>query len=89
MLPQSFQPYIGYIEEMALLMYEALRNDVDEKIYYAHSIADDEYSGKIAPAASELIARLAQYANSVYPLPDAVNKRLRELYYFDEPSYIR
>ena len=74
---------------MTLLTYEALRNDVDEKIYYAHSIADDEYSGKIAPAASELIARLAQYVNSVYPLPDAVNKRLRELYYFDEPSYIR
>ena len=59
MLPQSFQPYVGYIEEMVLLMYEALRNDVDEKIWYAHSIADDEYLDKIAPAASELIARLA------------------------------
>lgn len=70
-------------------MYEALRNDVDEKIWDAHRIADDEYLDKIAPAASELIARLAQYVNSVYPLPDAVNKRLRELYYFDEPSYIR
>ena len=74
---------------MVLLMYEALSNDVDEKIWYAHSIADDEYLDRIAPAASELITRLAQYANSVYPLPDAVNKRLRELYYFDEPSYIR
>ena len=89
MLPQSFQPYVGYIEEMVSLMYEALRNDVDEKIWDAHRIADDEYLDKIAPAASELIARLAQYVNSVYPLPDAVNKRLRELYYFDEPSYIR
>ena len=36
---------------MVLLMYEALRNDVDEKIWYAHSIADDEYLNKIAPAA--------------------------------------
>lgn len=32
-------------------MYEALRDDVDEKIWYAHSMANDEYLGKIAPAA--------------------------------------
>ena len=74
---------------MIQLMYEALQTDVDEKIWYAYSVSEDEYIDKIAPAAEELISRLTQYAGSVYRLPDAVNRRLQELYYFDEPSYLR
>jgi len=89
MLPQSFQPYTGYIEEMVRLMYDALLTDVEDKTWHAHEVANEEYTAKIAPAASDLILKLAGYAMSMYELPDAVSRRLKELYYLDDPAYTR
>lgn len=89
MLPQSFQPYTGYIEEMVQLMHEALLTDVEDKTWHAHDVANEEYTAKIAPAASDLILKLAGYAASMYELPDAVSRRLKELYYLDDPAYTR
>lgn len=74
---------------MVELMYDALQTDVDEKTYRAYSVAENEYLDSVSPAASELIARLAAYSDSAYRLPDAVNRRLRELYYLEDPSYLR
>ena len=74
---------------MVRMMYQALEEDVQEKIWRAHDIARRQYVEYISPAAAELIERLGKYSTSLYKLPDAVNRRLRELYYFDDPSYIR
>jgi len=70
-------------------MRAALAVDVDEKTALAYQTAQDEYDSRFLPAAETLIGCISPYEGSFYRLPDAVSKRLSELYYFDEPSYVR
>ena len=71
------------------MMYDALRTDVDEKTEHAYKVAQDEFDELLAPAAENIIHKISPYQNSLYKLPDAVSKKLKELYYLDDPSYLR
>jgi len=66
-----------------------LKADVDGKTAYAYKTAQDEFDDRLYPAASKLIQNIRPYEGSMYRLPAAVGKRLGELSYFDDPSYLR
>jgi hypothetical protein len=69
---------------MLELLYNALKTDVNEKIDLAHNISKNKYDTILYPAAIALINCIHPYNDYILQLPTAINKKLKELYYFDK-----